>query len=143
MKINKLLLAGLSLFMFNTAAFATGGFFCQEVEENTENIVADGGYIHAVTTWSFGNAIVGKAKLFDPGHTDIPLDMAQYKNDENELYYLSVMDLPDRGNGYEGQRVVELKSNKNNDYQAKGVLSIRYSKDDSYIENIPVLCDVE
>jgi hypothetical protein len=138
MKSIKLALLSLSIFSLN--AFATGSFFCKEYDTQTGQTIDDGMYIAGVYSWSFGNALVGKVKMSDPGHTDIPLNMSQYKNNEDELYYLSVMDLSGVPGEQGNQRVVLLdaKRSATPDESFVGTLNISYTHFSGY--NIPVMC---
>ncbi len=128
----------LSLFIL-TSAHATGGFFCIEYDTTTGEEISDGYYIYGTYTWSFGNALVDKVKLRDPGHTDIELEMSQYKNSDNELYYLSVMDLNNADpTAPLVQRTVELDAKSDEMGRMRGTLTQSYTNDPG--EKVPVDC---
>jgi hypothetical protein len=99
-------------------AFATGGFNCESKAEGEASMYS----IDATVSWSFGLAIAGQPTLTMDRAQDTAekIQVAQYKNNDQELYLLSVMDRDD--GTY--QRVIEIKTKRSGEYETAGTLEI-------------------
>ena len=129
-----LLLTALTIF---SQAHATGGFSCHEIDSVTQNMVVSGYELRAITSHSFGSAIVGNAVLSGHGSPVTDLTLSQYKNADGELYYLSVMDVPTPSIFLQRTVLLDTRASANEFY--RGTLSVQVGKAAGVV---PVLCGV-